>query len=159
MLLAQIESTRQKYYEVIQGKKKVNTAKCAIVVFRSMEGLQRAKAAFEVGWFSRLRYWVCCCCVSRRLGQVLFKGRFLKVKKAVDPELLCWQNFGVSKKQRCLRTLIYIIFVILVLGVCFYSILFLQYTIDEAESLVPAGQCPQHVELTQASTDFQNSLD
>ena len=61
----------------------------------------------------------------------MFKGRFLDIKKAVDPELMLWHNFGVSKKQRCLRTIIYIVFFVIVVGGLFYSILFLQYTIDE----------------------------
>jgi hypothetical protein len=56
----------------------------------------------------------------------LFKGRWLKVQNAVEPELLIWENFGVSKISRAFRILFYIIFVFCMLVLCFYIISFLE---------------------------------
>jgi len=56
----------------------------------------------------------------------MFKGKWPKVSRGIEPELLLWENFGVSRSSRCFRVLFYIIFVIFMLLICFYVILILE---------------------------------
>jgi len=138
---------------------KSNQALCAMVIFRSMEGVQRSKKALGISGFKKFLFRICCCCFSSKYARIQFKNRFLNLKPAVDPELLLWQNFGVSKKQRCMRIIIFVIFVLGILSLCFYSILFLEYTIQDSEAKLPGYDCSGDVLITQASTDYFNDLE
>ena len=50
----------------------------------------------------------------------------LNVAPGVEPELLIWENFGVGKLSKAIRYILYIIFAILMLAVCFYIISYLE---------------------------------
>ena len=93
------------------------------MLFRSVEGLKRAKRAFRAPWYKKLLYTVCFCCKSKRMERIIFHNKFLRLKPAVEPDLILWQNFGVSKKSRCIRTIIFLLFTLLLLIVCFFGIL------------------------------------
>jgi len=132
-LLEKIDIKRQHYYDSINTEgRKHNQALSALVLFRSMEGRRRALRAFKVNCCVRFWYNFCKCFTrcngffQKKYGDVLFKNTFLKVRNAVEPDLLLWQNFGVSKKNRCCRSVIFFLFVIFVLIVCFYGILLLE---------------------------------
>ena len=84
-----------------------------------MEGVERAKNAFKSNFFHR-------CFISDKNRKKLFKDRWLKVQKGIEPELLIWENFGVSTFSRIMRVMLYIIFVFVMLVFCFWSILKLE---------------------------------
>lgn len=154
-LLAGIEVSRSNYYQDLAQGDNLNQALCAIVVFRSMEGVQRAKRLFKVPFYKQLLYKVCCRCCSNNYANIMFKGKFFSIKTAVEPELLIWQNFGVTKKQRCVRIFLFGLFVLIMLSLCFYAILSLEYIIQKSEMEIPDIVCPDTVLLSQASVDYQ----
>ena len=73
-----------------------NQAIQAFVLFRSMEGVERCMSAFHQSWIKRkyLSVFTCCRSISSKLK--LFKGKQLIVERGLEPELLLWENFGVS---------------------------------------------------------------
>jgi hypothetical protein len=122
----------------------------AIVTFRSMEGVQRALAAFKIHKirrnFSDFFNWLCIkrfkgCCFKSGFRDVKFNKRWLRVKKSVDPELLIWQNYGVTKMSRCLRICLYSVIMGIILIVCFYGILFFENIIYLKELEQPDINC------------------
>lgn len=124
--LIEIEKNRMNYFANNEKKQHSNQPICAIVHFRSMEGCKRAIKSFKINACAQIFYYLCCCCRSKRYDDVLFQNRFLKVQPAVEPDLMLWENFGISKKNRCVRIVLYIIFVVSILLICFYSILVLE---------------------------------
>jgi hypothetical protein len=62
-----------------------------------------------------------------------FRGNWLKVTRGVEPELLLWENFGVTSSSKVVRLLVYIVFVIFMLIVCFYIILLLETAMNNAQ--------------------------
>ena len=62
----------------------------------------------------------------------MFKGNWLKVSRGVEPELLLWENFGVTNSSKFVRLLIYIVFVFIMLIVCFIIILSLERAMNDA---------------------------
>ena len=84
-----------------------------------MEGAERALKAFQTNFFQR---WCC----NGSIKKLKFHSKYLEVQKTVDPELIIWQNFGMSQKQRFVRKVIYYFYVLIVLLFCFYSILRLE---------------------------------
>jgi hypothetical protein len=63
------------------------------------------------------------------MEKLKFKGRVLKVEEAVEPELLYWQNYAVSFKERVVRNILYIFYTTLVMIACFYGIFSLEVAI------------------------------
>ena len=51
---------------------------------------------------------------------------WLTVSPAVEPEILYWENFGVSKVSKAFRYIQYILFVFLILVLCFYILSLLE---------------------------------
>jgi hypothetical protein len=99
----------------------------------------------------------CCFCIkSQRVEKIKFHDKFMKVKLAVEPDLILWQNFGVSKKSRFFRSIVFIFFTSLVLSFCFYGILQLERFIQKTEIAFPSQiNCVEDkVSLTEASADF-----
>jgi len=84
-----------------------------------MEGAARFVNAYQMTSLSRFIFGLsCCCCINKEsYERKLFFGKWLKVREAIDPTLILWENLGISQKERCLRiTLKGIISAILVLA-------------------------------------------
>ena len=112
---------------------KDNQAVCAMVTFRSMEGSQRALTEFKFYLLTKCFYTVCKCCTPKSIKKKLFRGKWLRVRPAVDPELLLWENFGLTSMRRCLRTTLYLIYMIILLLCSFYMIMNLEHFCSEKE--------------------------
>jgi hypothetical protein len=67
----------------------------------------------------------------------MFKGNWLHVSRGVEPELLLWENFGVTNSSKVVRLFMYIVFVFFMLIVCFYIILVLERAMNDASDQVP----------------------
>ena len=151
-----METQRLRYFADIEkvSKGEDNQAISAFVIFRSMEGLTRSKKAFKIGCCKKCWFRICCCfCPFNRLAEVQFHNRFLTTRSAVEPELLNWQNFGVTRKQRCMRNLAFIIIMLLLTVALFYGILFAESTIAEEELTFPVIECSADITKTLASAD------
>lgn len=76
------------------------------------------------------------------------------MERGLEPELLLWENFGVSQNSRRFRLLVYFFFVVFMLIVCFYVIFLLEKASDKAENQVPDIQCPNEVDASAANIDY-----
>lgn len=76
------------------------------------------------------------------------------VERGLEPELLLWENFGVSQNSRRIRYLVYFVFVVFMLIVCFYIIFSLEKAGDKASNEVPDIQCPSEVDANAANIDY-----
>ena len=66
--LQEVEDIREQYYEALKIMGKDNQAVAAIVTFRSMEGVQRAKHAFMHFRIMKIFSDICCkCCFKKDL--------------------------------------------------------------------------------------------
>jgi hypothetical protein len=70
--------------------------KCAYVVFKSTEARNKFKKAYDIGPCAR--FWKSlCCCRFKFYRDMKFLGKyFYKVSDANEPDLILWQNLGVS---------------------------------------------------------------
>ena len=144
-----INESSKKYKILMQSQNfSKNYPVSAFVIFRSMEGQARAIDAFKIG---------CCDKVVRTCGirggtsgkssgwqpspEKRFKGKWLKVEKAVDPELLIWDNFGIGCCSRFFRTLVFWISFIGILIFCLWSVVNLEITSQGLDKLQPKVDC------------------
>ena len=72
----------------------------------------------------------------------LFRGKWLRVRPAVDPELLLWENFGITSRQKCLRSTLYWIYMIVLMISSFYLIVYLENFVRSKEEQVLNIECP-----------------
>jgi hypothetical protein len=135
--LAQIDVLKSRYFSNVGLMGLDNQAVCAFVLFRSMEGVERAVSAFDSWSITKVFFSIFTCCISEKRKSKLFKNNWLTVKHSVEPELLIWENFGVTVWSRMIRMLLYIVFVLMMLVVCFYIILFLEQASNNASSEIP----------------------
>lgn len=133
-LLAKIDDLKAKYFENMEQIGRDNQAVSAFITFRSMEGVERAIHGFKSNWLQRKWFTLFYCCTSQKRKTKLFKNKWLHVEQAVEPELLIWENFGVSYFSRFFRIILYLIFVLFMLLVCFYTIAFLEAAQNEAQN-------------------------
>tara|TARA_B110000285_G_C15116267_1_gene614275 strand:- start:1834 stop:2052 length:219 start_codon:yes stop_codon:yes gene_type:complete len=71
----EVEDIREQYYNAMKIMDKDNQAVAAIVTFRSMEGVQRAKNAFMHPWIKKKLSDICCiCCFKKDLQNIKFKN-------------------------------------------------------------------------------------
>ena len=143
-------------YKKLGVNKTQDEVKNAFVVFRSNEGVARAEQAYMLSSWSRAWLWMTC--RSKRYRDKQFLGKYLSVKRTIDPSLILWENLGYSQKERILRTAITSV-VALVL-VCFViAIQVYQRTADQAiNSFSPQIQCDKTVNYTQSAAliDFNS---
>jgi hypothetical protein len=71
----------------------------------------------------------------------VFSKKVLDVKPAHDPQLLLWENFGASPKYKYLRILIFILLIIIILNVCFLTVLHGEAFIYDYEKKLPSYNC------------------
>ena len=105
-----------------------------MVTFRSMEGFQRGIVAFGIGRIKKVLMDICCsCCFKRTAYDVKFHGKWLRLKKTVDPELILWENFAISRKSKCLRQIVFGFVMLILLAACFYSVFLFEKLIYDME--------------------------
>lgn len=84
------EIFEKQYFEY----EKKEIPKIAYVTFRSIEGQIRTLSQYKKGWCSA--FWNRAC-RTRAYRRTLFQGRQkMRVKQAISPELIKWENLGVS---------------------------------------------------------------
>jgi hypothetical protein len=72
----------------------------------------------------------------------------------MEPELLIWENFGVSWFSRLFRSAFYIIFIIAMLIICFITIFELSQLVEDASIKIPDIQCQKVVDGSAANLDY-----
>jgi hypothetical protein len=85
---------------------------------------------------------ICCtCCFKKTAYDVKFHGRWLRLKKTVDPELILWENFAISRKSKCLRKIVFGFVMLILLAACFESVFMFEKLIYESEQQLPDFTC------------------
>lgn len=135
-----------------------NQAVTAFILFRSMEGVERSIYAYKEWRVTKIFFSIFDCLQTERQKFRLFRGHWLKVTRGVEPELLLWENFGVTGSSKLIRLFIYIIFVLIMLTICFYIILLLERASNNASDQVPDIQCPSEIDSAAANIDFLSDV-
>jgi len=118
-----------------------------------MEAVERAQHAFQSWKISQFLY-NCFGCISQSWRAKLFRGRWLKVDRPVEPELLIWENFGVTTGSRFMRIVSYLIFIIVVLVGCLFMVSWLNMKSNEVAEKIPNVLCPESVDPYAANLDY-----
>ena len=133
------------------------TIKYAYVTFRSMHDKNQVLKAYNIS--SRYRFVVnnlCCCCMREQqemLRQRMFYDRWIKVKKASEPDEIQWENLGVSKLSRCCRRTCVWIFAVIIILVAIVGMVQFKVNSDDAvkNGYNTQYDCPQEVDKTAAT--------
>ena len=72
--------------------------------------------------------------------------------------MLIWENFGVAQSSRLIRIIIYIMFILCMLGVCFYLVYNLEQVGNIAEAQIPDILCQDQIEAADANIDYSKNL-
>ena len=73
--------------------------------------------------------------------------------KAVDPELITWQNWNLTKTSRCCRMIFYTLFQLALLIASYAVVLQLENLDLELGKTVPTAPCPKNVTQAEALKD------
>jgi len=92
-------------------------------------------------------------CLLDSRKKILFRRDWLTVEQCDEPDLIIWQNIGLKRRHRCWRRMVYIFYFILMMFICFYSIVLLENASEEAESFIPDITCSTDVTAFQAELD------
>jgi hypothetical protein len=63
-----------------------------------MEGRERMLYAGKVSKLKLKLKKIFKCCQKKDEIDILFKNKYLIVKPTIEPELLIWKNFGITRK-------------------------------------------------------------
>lgn len=88
----------------------------AYVVFRTAEGKERAISQFKSNKCNRCCLFICC--RKAEYKKFEFEDSFPDIITADDPSVILWQNLGVSKSVRRMRTGFIALATIIILVVC-----------------------------------------
>ena len=85
------------------------------------------------------------------------------MRTAVDPELLHWKNFGVSRKSKVARRAVFLVSLAALFAVCFSTVFYFEDLIYEAEKRLPPFDCTtstyENVQQNEAFSDYKLSWD
>jgi hypothetical protein len=121
--------------------KKESVAVNAYVMFRSMEGKQRALAAYEDGPITRLLNTIFCC-KCRDYQKKKFYDKWLKVKSAYSPDIILWENLKIGKCNRFLRILLVSFIAAILIAGTFAIVIIAKNFQNNAEEYSPTIDCP-----------------
>lgn len=79
---------------------------------------------------------------------------------AVNPELLCWQNYGQTMKERWGRNFIYFCYILFTMWMCFRAIFGFESKIQAAENLISSKgtgiqSCQENITAEMAFIDYK----
>jgi len=83
------------------------------------------------------------------------RGSLLRVIPTVEPELIIWNNFGIKRVERFLRSLLFYVIVLGLLVIVFTSVSTLEKKNWELAQLVPSLNCPAEITEAKASADYK----
>jgi len=102
-------------------------------------------------------------CFKKTAYDVKFQGKWLRLKKTVDPELILWQNFAITKKSKCARKILFGFAMLLLLAACFYSVFLFERAIYDEEQQLPDFTCTtkvfSQVSRLEALADYKLAAD
>jgi len=130
----------------------------AYVTFRSMEGKERALYAFR--YTACKRCCLMCCFRAEKVRKKLFYGRWLRVKQAISPDLINWQNLSVGTFGKYTRLILIYLVAIFLIILSFSCIIYAKSVERDAMEYSPQIDCPkQDVTMEDAFLDQQKDQD
>ena len=78
-------------------------------------------------FFKNIKYYLCCCCVSKGENIKFNKIKGIDVDDPPEPEDLYWENFKYNGRNRFIRIVIFFLICILIIGVSFCIVLGFTY--------------------------------
>lgn len=94
------------------------------------------------------------CLYDEELEKKRFRGSWLRIVKAVDPELITWPNWSLSKTSRSCRIVAYVLFQIAILIISYVIVLQLENLDLDLGKTVPSAPCPKKVTEAEAFKDL-----
>lgn len=98
----------------------------AFVQFKSMTGQRRFLKGARVGWFKRTFK-------KKEYEDKKFKGQWLDIRRAPEPEVVLWQNQHITNKTRYLRGLLVALICFIMLSLCLTLVSIAQYFQEQSE--------------------------
>ena len=134
------------YYEEKKGHDP--SIVCAQVTFRSMEGKERVLKAFDINPIQRFFMAYFCCLDHFLKKKRLIQKGFLKFEETVDPQIILWENLGVSLGQKWKYRIMSFCLIFLTLAVSFVGQYYFQ-RIEKSEIDLMKSDCQGEVWFTQ----------
>jgi hypothetical protein len=135
--MSKSEILERQYFEY----EKKETPKIAYVTFRSIEGQVRTLSLYKKGWCSS--FWSRVCRTRGYRWTLFKKSHKMRVKQAISPELIKWENLGISSRQRCLRIFVIWFTSFLLIALCFGLIVYLEDLKVRLEEFSKPIECPK----------------
>ena len=119
---------------------KENFAGCIFITFPTIKEKEKYYNEFPhsflekcIEFIKELKYRICCCFIYREKLENFHRRKKLKVSFAPDPEELIWENMEFTLISKIKRSLIIYIISLLLIGVSFGIILYLNYLQQSSE--------------------------
>jgi hypothetical protein len=119
---------------------KENFAGCIFITFPTIKEKENYYNEFPhsflekcIEFIKELKYRICCCFIYREKLENFHRRKKLKVSFAPDPEELIWENMEFTLISKIKRSLIIYIISLLLIGVSFGIILYLNYLQQSSE--------------------------
>lgn len=128
----------------------------AYVTYRSVEGPIRTLTLYQDGFCKRCIRW----CRQEKAHKIkLLAGKhLLNVKRAVEPDLIKWENVKYSKKSRRLRGTILVLISLSLLAVCFYGIMAIKEQGKDLKEKANIQSCRGEYPLNEAQWEYDSII-
>ena len=133
--------------------------KQAFIVFRNTAAVEYIKEAYKYG---NMEFYLIdklghlfCQKKKQSLKKLYFFKKFLKVRNAIEPDNINWQNLGYKKPYRKCMIVVNWVIAILILVICMLLIVLFKVTADRLKTGSSGGvPCPDDVSKTDAFDDY-----
>ena len=129
---AKLESKLEQLLKQTDNLTKENFSGVVFVTFNNIEEVEKIMASYPKNLITRiffkirnLKYFLCCCCISKSKRDNFFLKRNVRLKIAPEPEDVIFENLQYSSLERLLRTFLVYFLSLIIIFVCFLIILFL----------------------------------
>lgn len=120
----------------------------AFAQFQSMTGKDKFFEATKVSWFNRTFR-------AKKFEAKQFRGTFLNIKEAPEPDVIIWENQHIGDFSRMLRTGLVTFITVILLIASFGGIIISKYYQDQAAKEYDVSICGKEViTITEAYQDY-----
>lgn len=138
---------------------KINDVKTAFVIFRSMEGRQRALYAYDktrLNICSDLKRRILMCCCGQYNWETLFMGKYdITIKPAPTTDHIHWENLGVHEFLKVILKFLSLLISFAIICAATYATIWFTYKNEEISqrNSINTSQASRQVTLEEAMED------